>query len=103
MSMLESQIADQSIALITSAMTLFGVLFTAVMAYKKIDKVQKTGEAVHVLVNSNMGIQLKISAIALRRIADITKEKSDIRAYKIAEQALIDHDARQAVVDGIKA
>lgn len=66
---------------------------------KKLDVITKTGDAVHTLVNSNFGVQLNIAAIALRRVADLTKEPSDIKAANIADKALADHESRQAVVD----
>lgn len=54
---------------------------------------------IHTLVNSNMGAQLKIGAIALRRIAIITKDAADIEAAKVAEDLLAEHVRKQAIVD----
>lgn len=55
--------------------------------------------SIHTLVNANMGAQLKISAIALRRIADLTRLPGDISAAIIAEKLLYEHEAKQAIVD----
>lgn len=60
---------------------------------------QKQGEAIHTLVNSNMGIQLKISAVALRRIADMTQHTDDIKAAQVADDALAEHNKKQEIVD----
>ncbi len=66
---------------------------------KKLESITKTGEAVHVLVNSSMSAQLKISAIALRRIADMTNHPDDIAAAELAEKLLAEHLAKQEIVD----
>ena len=55
--------------------------------------------SIHTLVNSNMGAQLKISAIALRRVADLTKHPNDVAAADVAEKLLDEHEAKQATVD----
>lgn len=55
--------------------------------------------SIHTLVNANMGAQLKISAIALRRIADLTRNPGDISAAIVAEKLLYEHEAKQAMVD----
>jgi len=65
---------------------------------------QLTGIAVvadktHTLVNSNMGAQLTISAVALRRIASLTKDPKDIEVAEEAERLLADHAKKQARVD----
>jgi hypothetical protein len=60
---------------------------------------KKVGEAVHVLVNSAMSAQLKIAAVALRRIAELTKDPEDAKAAALAEAAFSDHEAKQATVD----
>lgn len=61
----------------------------------------KLGE-IHTLVNNNFGVQLKIAAVALRRVAKLTKNKEDIAAARTAEVAYKDHMDKQAVVDGKK-
>lgn len=54
---------------------------------------------IHTLVNSNMGVQLKISAIALRKVAGFTKDADDEAAASLAERALAEHEGKQALVD----
>lgn len=53
----------------------------------------------HTLVNANMGAQLKISALALRRLAEYTKHPDDVAAAELSEDLLSEHDKKQAVVD----
>lgn len=60
---------------------------------------QRMSEAVHTLVNSNMGIQLQLTMAALRRLAVVTKDPSDIVAADEAEKLWHDHQAKQASVD----
>lgn len=60
---------------------------------------KKVTKDVHTLVNANMGAQLKISALALRRVADLTKHQDDVAAAELAEQLLTAHNEKQAVVD----
>lgn len=63
---------------------------------------QATGEATHTLVNANYGAQLKISALALRRIAAITKDPDDVAAAELAEKLLKEHNEKQKTVDDKK-
>jgi hypothetical protein len=65
----------------------------------KLEGLHDVAVATHTLVNSNMGNQLKISALALRRIADMTKHQDDEMAAALAEGLLAEHMARQAIVD----
>lgn len=58
--------------------------------------------AVHTLVNSNMGVQLKLTALALRNVARLTKNEADVRAADDADKLVVDHDAKQALVDSGK-
>jgi hypothetical protein len=60
---------------------------------------QKTTEAVHVLVNSAMSKALNVAAVALRRVATLTKESEDEKAARLAEAAYRDHEAKQRIVD----
>jgi hypothetical protein len=54
---------------------------------------------IHTLVNANMGAQLKISSVALRRVADLTEHPEDEAAAVVAERLLAEHENKQAVVD----
>lgn len=72
---------------------------TAKARDQKLEAIAKTGEAVHVLVNSNMSAALKTCAVAMRRVADITKAKGDIDAANLAEELSRDHEAKQSIVD----
>lgn len=68
---------------------------------ERLDKALQVGSATHTLVNSNMGAQLKITAVALRRLYNLTLEENDLVAAQMAEKLLGDYQARQAVVDRI--
>jgi hypothetical protein len=65
----------------------------------KMDGLAKVADATHTLVNSNFGVQLKISALALHRVAELTGHPDDKAAAEIAEKAYQEHLAKQAVVD----
>lgn len=64
-----------------------------------------TVDKVHVLVNSSMSVQLKVSAVALRRVASYSRASGDAnaddddRAAALAESAYHDHEAKQQIVD----
>lgn len=64
-----------------------------------LSEIKDTGEKVHILVNSNMGIQLRLNAVQSRRLADITKNPDDIKAAALAQSMLEEHEKKQAVVD----
>jgi len=65
----------------------------------RLESVAKTTESVHILVNSSMSAQLRISALALRRIAGMTSNKTDIEAAELAERLFQDHERKQQRVD----
>src|ERR1051326_998852 len=69
---------------------------------KALNEIAVTGNNVHTLVNSNMGVQLKISAVALRRVAELTKNKNDEAAASLAEKSLAEHERKQSMVDARK-
>ena len=54
---------------------------------------------IHTLVNSNMSVQLRISAVALRRLADLTRDAGDEAAAALAESGYHEHEAKQRIVD----
>lgn len=90
----------------------------------RFEKLQKTSDDTHTLVNANMGFQLKVGAVALRRNAGYSKlalatakaenknaavileaEKlaaTDEEIAILAENLLAEHVARQATVDSGK-
>src|SRR5678815_2998734 len=65
----------------------------------KMDEIARVGVDTHTLVNSNMGVQLKLNAALSRRMANITKSNEDIQAAELAEIALAEHIKKQAIVD----
>ena len=54
---------------------------------------------IHTLVNSSMGLQLKMTAAALRRLALLTKDPEDEKAAQMAIELSKEHEAKQAEVD----
>lgn len=89
----------------TSYGTLLAIFISAALAEWRRSNVNKKIEAVHTLVNSNMGTQLRITAVALRQVANMTPvEPSSLKnaaldAASNAETLLADHNAKQATVD----
>lgn len=75
---------------------------TAAQSARKLTEMESVIVETHALVNSNMAVQLKISAVALRRIADLTKHAGDIAAADMAETLLKRHEEKQASVDAEK-
>ncbi len=64
-----------------------------------ITETKETAEKVHILVNSSMSAQLKISMMALQRIAAMTKHPEDIVAAETAENLFREHEVKQGKVD----
>ena len=67
----------------------------------KLKNLAIVAHSTHLLVNSNLNAQLKISAVALRRLAIISKDADDIAAAELAEKLLHEHEAKQKQVDAI--
>lgn len=90
---------------------------------EKLNSIAKTGESTHVLVNSGMTIQLQLVATALRRVADMQRDRSDAvqrdpettalqkkeaaekaaadeEAAMLAERTLHEHEEKQIAADG---
>jgi hypothetical protein len=65
----------------------------------KLDNLTTQTDKVHTLVNSNMGLQLKIAATLARRLADLTGLESDKKIADGHEQLSRDHELKQAAVD----
>jgi len=54
---------------------------------------------IHALVNSNFIVQLRVAAAALRRVADLTGEATDIKIAWEAEVLLQDYIRKQTASD----
>jgi len=79
-----------------------GLGYMQMRTASKIDKIARVSESTHILVNSNMGIQLRINAVATRRLALMTGEKDDTEAANLAERLYLEHQTKQAIVDSSK-
>lgn len=115
--------SESTIALIAVAITAVANVVLQVMAHFRVAEVKETlartttvvdgklnelalvASATHILVNSNMAAQLKISAVALRRLADLSRladlpqYADDLAAAELAERLLHEHNAKQSIVD----
>jgi Xaa-Pro aminopeptidase len=58
-------------------------------------QIKTTGEITHQLVNGSLTAQMKLTAVALRRVADVTKDPDDVTAADLAEKAMAEHIAKQ--------
>ena len=89
--------------ILTLTQGIFGLIATLFGGYLtyKIAVLQRQNDAIHVLVNSQYGSALKISAVALRRVADTSKSPDDIKAAIEAERALAEHIQKQEIVDAV--
>lgn len=62
---------------------------------RDVGSARETGEKIHELVNSAMTLQLKVNAVALRRIAELTNNSDDIAVAALAEKSYLNHEAKQ--------
>lgn len=71
-----------------------GPVLLAWITDRKLKEIQRTGELTHAAVNGSMTTQLRVAAIALKRVADLTKDAEDVAAADLALKALQDHEAQ---------
>jgi len=62
---------------------------------EQLNQIQQVGADTHQLVNGSLTAQMKIGAVALRRLADNTKHSGDIAAAELAEKTLQEHIDKQ--------
>ena len=93
------------IAAIPPFFTLLSLIFTGFITIltlrinKKVNEAKEVNDATHTLVNSNMGIQLKIAMGLADRIAKLTNTKEDIADSLDTKRIYDEHMKKQAVVD----
>lgn len=90
---------------ITSLFTFLGLVFTGIMTYMtlKLNKVANVTDAIHVLTNSAMSLQLKISMVALKRLAALPGATDEDRNEAVeAEKRWKEHQKQQKKVDNAK-
>src|SRR4026208_2132269 len=51
----------------------------------KLDDMAEVSQKTHALVNNAMSVQLKLNAVLARRVADSTKDPTDIKVAEMAE------------------
>jgi hypothetical protein len=57
---------------------------TAVI-HQNLKENSRVGEEIHTILSKDMGVQFRLSAVALRRIAELTRFTADIQAAEEAE------------------
>lgn len=72
---------------------------TTIVSDQKLNAIAKVADATHKLTNSNMGIQLRLTAGMARRVADLTGKSKDIHAADEADQLCKEHQTQQDKVD----
>jgi hypothetical protein len=75
------------------ALAIIGVFME--LQRRKLAKVEKTGDQTHALVNSASLVQLRLYAVAARRIAELTGDNDDIEAAKLATTLAREHELKQ--------
>lgn len=73
-----------------------GPFLIAWMGDRRLREIQRVGNLTHQAVNGAMTLQLKISAVALRRVAQLSENVVDLAAADLAEKALLDHETQLA-------
>lgn len=61
--------------------------------------IAKVADATHTLVNNNMGLQLRMTAVMSRTVADLRGSPADIKNAEEAELLLAEHQSLQDKVD----
>jgi len=98
----EQELADRVEAVKAQAEVAAKLLKTNTAAnVNKLDAIAVTGEKTHALVNSAMAAQLRVTAVALRRIADVSGNAADMEAAELAEKNLADHQEKQKRSDAL--
>ena len=81
------------------------IVFTGFITYMtikinhKMHDAKKVNDSIHTLVNSNMGLQLKIAMGLAAKVADLTNKKKDMNDATETKRLYDDHMRKQAVVD----
>ncbi len=98
-----AQVADTAANAATKAAEVKDALAkTDAVVATSLASIVETGNATHVLVNSQYGEALQTSAFALRALANLTKDASIEAAAVSAEEKLANHKAKQAELDKSK-
>jgi rRNA maturation endonuclease Nob1 len=66
---------------------------------QQLSAIAKVGNDTHTLVNSNMGVQLKLNAALAKRISDMSGLTDDRKAAELAQMLYDEHVKKQAAVD----
>ena len=85
-------------SMMTTIATTIGGIYLVKIKYGQ-ETLERVTNDTHTLVNSNMGVQLKITALTSARVAQLTGHPDDIAAAEIAKFAYDEHVKKQAMVD----
>ncbi len=81
--------------------TLLAVAVAGFMNRWYAKKATKVSDKIHMLVNSNMEVQLRVNWLQARRIADMTKLPSDIALAEEAEKLYNRHKIKDSAANEI--
>lgn len=93
------------IATIPHIFSLLSLMFTGFITIltlkinKKVNAAKGVADATHTLVNSNMGVQLKIAMGLANKVAKLTQNTRDIEDAAETKRLYDEHMKKQAIVD----
>ena len=86
--------------------TLLGIMYMGFMQYTNsqkqrdfADRQNAVTDKIHILVNSRMGSQLKLTMILAKRLASITNLPEDKSLAQESERLYEEHEIKQSIVD----
>lgn len=89
----------QQRAVLKAAEVKEALIDTTAVVDQKLDKIVEVASDTHILVNSSMGMQLKLNAATTKRLAELTGLDDDIKAADQAAKLYAAHVKKQAIVD----
>ncbi len=87
-------IASVIVSVMGMITAVLGPFLLAWMTDRRLNDIQRTGDLTHAAVNGSMTTQLRIAAIALGRVAELTKHADDVAAADLALKALQEHESQ---------
>lgn len=85
-----------------SAVVALVVAIASWISSKKQDAMKAVADKTHILVNSQMGTQLRTNVVSAQALYEATKTPEAFQLLQDAKKFMADHDAKQAVVDAGK-
>jgi len=97
--LLSDQVLLAIVAGVPATLAATAALVVGIRTSRRTEEIAITGAKTHGLVNSSMGVQLRMNAAVTRRMAALTGEGADEAAAAAAELLLREHEEKQARVD----